>query len=213
MKEIDSISDVSIEDAAPNTTYVKHPLSSLKDTEKPLRAAAIIAGILVVVAIVYAIIRHYSVATVDVNLRYSAPIENTKAYYYPTDGSVIGTKDNSVDSPEGVAYELSILFMEDLKAKDKSRTFRITEYEDLTVKATPTTQLDAETAATYFLQDNEVSEHTWLVEISVRYKYEGVMSPVGPSNNEWIDVLYQSSPVGFLMTRNGNQYLLRSRYR
>ncbi len=184
-----------------------------EQTKKPLRAAAIIAGILIVVATVYAKIRHYSAATEDVNLYYSTAIENTKVYYYPTDGSVIGAKGNSVEPPGTAAYELAVLFMEDLKAEDKSRTFRITEYEDLAVKVIPTAQLDEETAAIYFLQDNEVSENTWLVEISIRYKYEGAMSPVGPSNNEWIDVLYQSSPAGFLMTRNGNQYSLRSRYR
>lgn len=140
-------------------------------------------------------------------------IEGIDLYYYSEDGNVVISRTNNVDSPEAAAYELAVLFMEDLKSSNVSRTFRITEYEDLEVNIVQTIRLDEETAAIYFIQENEVSEYTWLVEISARYKYEGTMSPIGPSNNEWVDILYQGSPVGFLMTQNGNRYLLRSRYR
>lgn len=67
-------------------------------------------------------------------------------------------------------------------------------------------------AKIYSLKDEEISPDTWIVEIAVSYKYEGTLSPIGPSNGEWIDVLYQASPIGFLMTKEGNSYSLQSRY-
>ena len=85
-------------------------------------------------------------------------------------------------------------------------------YKNLSVSVMPTSQIDAETAAIYSLREEEISPDTWLVEISVSYKYEGILSPVGPSNGEWIDILYQASPIGFLMTKDGNSYSLQSRY-
>lgn len=140
-------------------------------------------------------------------------VEGIDLYYYSEDGDVVISRANNIDSPEAAACELAVLFMDNLKSSNKSRAFRITEYKDLEVNIAQTIGLDEEIAAIYSIQENEVSKDTWLVEISARYKYEGIMSPIGPSNNEWVDILYQGSPVGFLMTRNGNTYLLRSRYR
>lgn len=169
-----------------------------------LRKALLIAALIVVLSLlcatVYAIIRFYSTT-----------IENTTLYWY-TDTGVVDSKQPSSLSPEEAAQELAVLFMEDLKTGSEERTYRVTEYKNLSVSVMPTGQIDKETAAIYFLKEEEISPDTWIVEIAVSYKYEGTLSPVGPSNGEWIDVLYQASPIGFLMTKDGNSYSLQSRY-
>lgn len=167
---------------------------------KALIIAAIITALLLLSAAAYAVIRYYSTT-----------IENTTLYWY-TDNGVLTSEQNTSLSPEDAAYELAVLFMDDLKAEKEGKTFRVTEYKDLSVSVMPTSQMDKETAAIYFLKDEEISPDTWVVEIAVSYKYEGTLSPIGPSNREWIDVLYQASPVGFLMTKEGNSYSLQSRY-
>ncbi len=169
-----------------------------------LRKALLIAALIVVLSLLcaaaYAIIHFYSTT-----------IENTTLYWY-ADTGVVDSKQPSSLSPEEAAQELAVLFMEDLKTDSEKRTFRVTEYKNLSVSVMPTSQIDVETAAIYFLKEEEISPDTWIVEISVSYKYEGILSPVGPSNGEWIDVLYQASPIGFLMTKDGNSYSLQSRY-
>lgn len=167
---------------------------------KALIIAAIITALLLLSAAAYAVIRYYSTT-----------IENTTLYWY-TDNGVLTSEQNTSLSPEDAAYELAVLFMDDLKSEKEGKTFRVTEYKDLSVSVMPTRQMDKETAAIYFLKDEEISPDTWVVEIAVSYKYEGTLSPIGPSNGEWIDVLYQASPVGFLMTKEGNSYSLQSRY-
>ena len=167
---------------------------------KVMIIAAIITALLLLSAAAYAIIRYYSTT-----------IENTTLYWY-TDNGVLTSEQNTSLSPEDAAYELAVLFMDDLKAEKEERTFRITEYRDLSVSVMTTSQMDKETAAVYFLKDEEISPDTWIVEITVSYKYEGTLSPIGPSNGEWIDVLYQASPIGFLMTKEGSSYSLQSRY-
>ena len=142
---------------------------------------------------------------------YSTTIENTTLYWY-TDAGVVDSSQPGSLSPEEAAQKLAVLFMEDLKTDSEERTFKVTEYKNLSVSVMPTSQIDAETAAIYCLREEEISPDTWLVEISVSYKYEGILSPVGPSNGEWIDILYQASPVGFLMKKDGNSYSLQSRY-
>ena len=156
---------------------------------KALIIAAIITALLLLSAAAYAVIRYYSTT-----------IENTTLYWY-TDNGVLTSEQNTSLSPEDAAYELAVLFMDDLKAEKEGKTFRVTEYKDLSVSVMPTSQMD-----------KEISPDTWVVEIAVSYKYEGTLSPIGPSNGEWIDVLYQASPVGFLMAKEGNSYSLQSRY-
>ena len=168
---------------------------------KALIIAAIITALLLLSAAAYAVIRYYSTT-----------IENTTLYWY-TDNGVLTSEQNTSLSLEDAAYELAVLFMDDLKAEKEGKTFRVTEYKDLSVSVMPTSQMDEETAAIYFLKDEEISPDTWVVEIAVSYKYEGTLSPIGPSNGEWIDVLYQASPVGFLMAKEGNSYSLQSRYK
>lgn len=167
---------------------------------KALIIAAIITALLLLSAAAYAIICYYSTT-----------IENTTLYWY-TDNGVLTSEQNASLSPEDAAYELAVLFMDDLKEEKEERTFRVTEYKDLSVSVIPTSQMDEETAAIYFLKEEEILPDTWIVEISVSYKYEGILSPIGPSTGDWIDILYQGSPVGFLMTKEGNSYSLQSRY-
>ena len=168
--------------------------------KKGFLIAALIAALLLLCAAAYAIIRSYSTT-----------IENTTLYWY-TDAGVVDSRQPGLLSPEEAAQKLAVLFMEDLKTDSEERTFKVTEYKNLSVSVMPTSQIDAETAAIYSLREEEISPDTWLVEISVSYKYEGILSPVGPSNGEWIDILYQASPIGFLMTKDGNSYSLQSRY-
>ena len=169
--------------------------------KKGFLIAALIAALLLLCAAAYAtIIRSYSTT-----------IENTTLYLY-ADTGVVDSRQPGLLSPEEAAQKLAVLFMEDLKTDSEERTFKVTEYKNLSVSVMPTSQIDAETAAIYSLREEEVSPDTWLVEISVSYKYEGILSPVGPSNGEWIDILYQASPIGFLMTKDGNSYSLQSRY-
>ena len=75
-----------------------------------------------------------------------------------------------------------------------------------------TTDMDRESADIYVLRPSEISKDTWIVEIDVSFQYEGVISPIGSADQRWIDSLYQSSPIGFLLTRNGTEYTMRSRY-
>ena len=159
--------------------------------KKGFLIAALIAALLLLCAAAYAIIRSYSTT-----------IENTTLYWY-TDAGVVDSRQPGLLSPEEAAQKLAVLFMEDLKTDSEERTFKVTEYKNLSVSVMPTSQIDAETAAIYSLREEE---------ISVSYKYEGILSPVGPSNGEWIDILYQASPIGFLMTKDGNSYSLQSRY-
>jgi hypothetical protein len=72
--------------------------------------------------------------------------------------------------------------------------------------------MDAESVAIYNMKENEISENTWIAEINITFKFDGSYSPIGPINDQWIDNLYQGSPIGFLMTKDGNTYTFQSRY-
>ena len=162
--------------------------------------AAIVTAVMLLSAMAYAIIHYFSTA-----------IENTKLYCLTGDNTII-SEEQGVISPEDAAYKLAELFMQDLMTKDETRTYRVTEYKELSVTLHSTIEMDSETACIYALKESEISADTWIVEISVLYKYEGIMSPIGPSNHEWIDVLYQGSPIDFLLKRDGETYSLQSRY-
>ncbi len=116
-------------------------------------------------------------------------------------------------SPEEAALELATMYVENLKNDSKDRNYVITEYEDLNIKNLwRTTELDDEMISIFCLDDGEIGENKWLLEFSVRFRYEGSLDPIGPSNGEWISVLHQGSPMGYLMEKEGNNYSLHSRY-
>ena len=53
----------------------------------------------------------------------------------------------------------------------------------------------------------------WLVDIRARFRYTGVISPIGPSEGDrWCDQLHQGSPVGFRLRLNeSGVYVMQSR--
>ena len=175
----------------------KHPVPKIK---RIVLIAAIVTAVMLLSAMAYAIIHYFSTA-----------IENTKLYCLTGDNTIISEEQGGIP-PEDAAYKLAELFMQDLMTKDETRTYRVTEYKELSVTLHSTIEMDSETACIYALKESEISADTWIVEISVLYKYEGIMSPIGPSNHEWIDVLYQGSPIDFLLKRDGETYSLQSRY-
>lgn len=142
---------------------------------------------------------------------YDTPAGNTKLCCYSDSGRETSAEADGLLTPEQAASELAKMFMDDLCTESGERTFRVTEYRGLSVDVVQTTAMDEETRSLYFLSGDEIGENKWIVEISVEYKYDGVKSPMGPASGEWIDILYQGSPMGFLMVRDGNDYSLRPR--
>ena len=130
---------------------------------------------------------------------YSIPIENTKLYVYVSGKRALDSEE-STTYPEEAAVELAKSFLDDLMTPSDARTFTITEYRDLKVRLLPTTDMDRESADIYVLRPSEISKDTWIVEIDVSFQYEGVISPIGSADQRWIDILYQGSPIGFLLT-------------
>ena len=127
--------------------------------------------------------------------------ENTRQYFYTGQAT-----------PEDAALNLAQLFMEDLIKEDERRTFSVTEYKDLSVSIFATQKADRQTRTLYQLNENEIADNMWIVEISVSYKYDGIVSPIGPSNGEWIDGINHSSEIGFLLIQEDGTYMLQSRY-
>ena len=139
------------------------------------------------------------------------PAESTNLCCYTDTGREVRAEAEGALTPDQAAEALARMYMDGLCEGSDTRTFRITEYKDLAVTVALTASMDRETRAICFLSDDEIGDTQWVVEIEVQYKYEGVKSPLGPSNGEWIDILYPGSPVGFLLTRDGNGYSLRFR--
>lgn len=124
------------------------------------------------------------------------------------------------DDPYEAAQAMVTEFVEDLMVPDELRTFTITEYRNLTVEVTPTLELSEADRSqyNYGLSEAELGENTWIVEFNMEYRFEGVLHgpPVGPSTglpeDYWVEEVHQGSPVGFLLTRDGDEFTLRSRY-
>lgn len=136
------------------------------------------------------------------------PLENTTVYEYVYDGPETGDA-----AAMEAARALAALFMDDLTADSDMRTFRITEYRDLSVALRPTLGMSEESVVDYRLQDDEIGADRWVVQIDVEYRYEGIISPAGPGVGQWLDFLWQGSPVDFLLCRDGNTFTMQSRYR
>lgn len=120
-------------------------------------------------------------------------------------------------NPEEAALELTMRFMESLRGEEdltapRLKTFVITEYEGLKIKLFPATGAPAE----YKVADWEKNDHSWIVEPSVRLRYKGKISPLGDGaavpDGQWITELDQGNHVGLLLTKDGDTYVLRSRY-
>jgi hypothetical protein len=145
-------------------------------------------------------------------LPFSAPIENTNIYTCTKDDKL--TTSDDILSPQNAAFSLASLYLDDLMTPSNDRTFRITEYKNLSVDLYPTLAMDDEMSAIYGLKDYEKADNTWIMEINVMFQYEGIITPIGSIENTWIDVLYQASPIGFLLVceEPGAKYTMQSRY-
>ena len=136
------------------------------------------------------------------------PLENTRVYEYVYDGPETGGA-----AAMEAARTLAALFMDDLTVYSNMRTFRITEYRDLSVTLRPTLEMSEASILDYRLRDDEIGADRWIARIDVEYRYEGIISPAGPGVGQWLDFLWQGSPVDFLLCRDGNTFTLQSRYR
>ena len=135
---------------------------------------------------------------------YSSPIEHTDIYVYQAP--------NEMTAPNDAALVLARQYLKDLMQPSQKRSFQITDYKDLDVELRSIPDMDEETARIYALQPSEIDERAWIVEIKVKFQYEGTISPIGSAEGQWIGELYQSSPVGFLLIQNGSEYTMQSRY-
>ena len=135
----------------------------------------------------------------------------TMLYCLTDDGRELTCDAGDRLTPEQAAEKLAGMYMDDLCTESDGRTFRVTEYRDLSATVIPTGSMNEEEKAIYYLSAAETGDDMWIVEINVEYRYEGTKSPAGPSNGEWMDVLYQGSPTGFLMTADADGYSLRRR--
>ncbi len=166
-------------------------------------------GLLVAVLVVAIVLT--ACCVVAYRYLYSMAIQNVEPYESEspkTGGGDVGLEEEAY----AAAMDAAKQYMEDLMQPSEERTFRITQYKDLAVTLYPTKDMDAETALVYFLQEHEIGENTWIVEIDVTYQFEGVMSPIGSVENQWIKTLYTGSQIGFLLTREDDGYTMQSRY-
>ena len=111
-------------------------------------------------------------------------------------------------SPTEAAQILAVDFIDGLK-NQKDLSFSVTDYRKLSTRVYSTT--DSTVQSMYHLQDEEVSENSWIVEIDVEFKYEGVISPIGTSCGQWCTSLIQGGPVGFLLVRTSSEYTFQVR--
>ena len=138
--------------------------------------------------------------------KYSTPLENQKKYEYRVDP-------NDGISTDEAALKLATLYMEDMMTESSERTFYITRYESLSVELLPTATMSEVEAFNYGLKDSERADNSWIVEIRVRFQYEGVLDPAGRGVGQWMEQLHQGSPVGFLLTYNDGIYTMQSRWK
>ena len=182
-------------------TYVPYPWQALPNpkTGEPVTAAVMTlreqeeGGYLVV-------------SNVDASAgRYQFPMENTKKFQVAADGL----------TPEEAALTLAGMFMDDLMAPPDDRTFVVTEYKNLAVTVTPTTQLSEAALDSYAVRPaaEEIGENRWMVAVDVDFRYCGFLDTFGDGVGQWLSSLHQGSPVDFLLTLENGAYTLQSRWR
>ena len=119
--------------------------------------------------------------------------------------------------PQKAAETLVAAYVDDLTKMDNMRCFTITDYRNLEVSVTPTLEMSEadRSVYNYNLKESEIGENHWIVEFDMEYRWTGILHapPAGPGNGDyWMDQVHQGSPVGFLLTRDGDEFILRSRY-
>lgn len=137
---------------------------------------------------------------------YTTPLQNTKAFTY------IPERIEQEDAAYEAALALARLYMEDLAADSEERTFKITQYRDLTVTLHPTLTMDESERDSYGLLESEIGEGRWVVDIGVTYQYEGFIDTFGYSSDQWAEYLEQGSPIGFLLIEEEGDFTLQSRW-
>ena len=146
------------------------------------------------------------------DLPYSTLIQNPKLFTYTA------AED---DTPETAALALACLYMDDLMLPSDRRTFRVTAYKKPQMAiVSPTVGFVPPDGDSYRLTDDEIAENTWIVDFDAKFLFAGYVSPLNPrpeadpekDTAEWIFPMYEGSRVGFLMTKTGSEYTLRSRW-
>lgn len=113
----------------------------------------------------------------------SAPIFTNHLYEYtPVKGD---------ETIKDIAYELGLLFMEDMMKEYEGKTFTITEYKDLKANVLSGTELEDWYTAYKTIRNIKLLENQWLVKYSCKYKYSGEYALIGemPSDVEWMEGL------------------------
>lgn len=119
--------------------------------------------------------------------------------------------------PQKAAETLVSAYVDDLTKMDNMRCFTITDYRNLEVSVTPTLEMSEvdRSVHNYNLKDSEIGADHWIVEFTMEYRWIGILHapPAGPGDGEhWMEQVHQGSPVGFLLTREGDEFVLQSRY-
>lgn len=110
------------------------------------------------------------------------------------------------------AERLAAIFLDGQAASDPSRTFRLTEYRDLTVEVCPSSEARQTGRDWGIPGDSEyIADDTWLVYISASFRFEGLYSPIGPpTEGLWYSSLGQGSAFPLLLTKTDGGYTLFS---
>lgn len=137
--------------------------------------------------------------------RYQFPMENTKKFQIKANGL----------TPDEAALALAGMFMDDLMTPPDDRTFLVTEYKNLSVAVTPTTQLSEAALDGYAVRPTaeEIGENRWMVAVDVDFRYCGFLDTFGNGVGQWLNCLHQGSPVDFLLTLENGTYTLQSRWK
>ena len=146
------------------------------------------------------------VSNVDASAgRYHLPLENTRQFQISANGLTAGE----------AALTLAGMFMDDLMTPPDDRSFVVTEYKDLSVTVTPTTELSEAALNSYGVKPTaeEIGEDRWLVAVGVSFRYCGFLDTFGSGVGQWMTQLYQGSPVDFLLTLKDGVFTLQSRWR
>jgi hypothetical protein len=129
-------------------------------------------------------------------------------------------------APEAAAKQLMQRYLDSLRANHQKPVFRdfpFEMYDSVRLAMYPV----AEAPAEYAIQSWESARTAWIIEPSLRYRYSIEISETEPLDLgllralyggryqgpivQW-SALYPGPRIGFLLTKDGDSYTLRSRY-
>lgn len=129
-------------------------------------------------------------------------------------------------APEAAAEQLIQRYLDFIRANDQKpifRNFPFTAYDSVKLAMYPVSEAPAD----YAVQDWESAEEAWIIEPSLRYRYQLEISAADPTDPDMLRALYEGRyqgdivqwsalypgrRIGFLMIKDGDSYTLRSRY-